>query len=176
MTFFWDIVLAVLLITNVEFFMQKYWNSCLLMAGVTDHAGLEKLKNDNFDLHRHLLTIKKKFFYLRVLIWLIILREAIVHVLHLSFIIDLAQTKFFRILNYAYRSFLESSIDLIEYLGLCWLYRTQYQFSNNRAEEESKLQKNDTFESLGTHQHRIDSEQSDDISRSPKNFRGKKCS
>ena len=144
------------------------------MASVTDQTDLAKLKNDNFELHRHLLKIKKKFVYLRVLIWLIILREAIVDVLYLSFIIDLAQTTFFRILNYAYRSFLESSIDLIEYLGLCWLYRTQYHFSKNRAEEESKKHEDDTFESLTTHRHRIDSEQSDDISRSPKNFRGKK--
>jgi hypothetical protein len=132
MTLFCDVVFAVLLIINVEFFMQSFWKSRLLMAGLTDQTNLAKLKNDNIALHSSLFLIKKKFVYLRLLVWLIVLRETIVTLLQFSYIIDLAQTFFFQTLNYVNRSFLECSLDVIEFLGLCWLYRTQYHFSKKR--------------------------------------------
>ena len=118
-----------LVISNSEFFMSSFWNSRLQIAGLRDKKTLENLKNSNFELHCHLSSIKKKLIYLRMIIWLIVLRVIIDDALQFSYIINLAHTTFFKMLNYTNRSFLECSIDLSEFIGLCWLYRTQYQFS-----------------------------------------------
>ena len=109
-----------------------------------------------------------------MLIWLIVLRETVLDLLQFSYIIGLAQTFFFQTLNYVNRSFLECLIDLLEFLGLCWLYRTQYYFSKKIEENDTNPdEKQITFETLASNERMV-SEQIEDITNTPKNFRGRK--
>jgi hypothetical protein len=91
------------------------------MAGLAPETTLISLKQDNNELYSKFYSIKKKFTALRVLTWVVVLREAIICVLQFSYIIDLSKTTTFQQLNYFDRSFFECLIDLFEFLGLCWL-------------------------------------------------------
>jgi hypothetical protein len=128
MTVFCSFVFSVLLISNLEFFMRKFWRSKLEMAGLSFQTNLESLKDSNNELYRQLTKTKKKFIIIRCIIWLIVLRETIVCSMQFIYMLDECETAFYHILNYASRAFLECFIDLIELLGLCWVYRAQQQF------------------------------------------------
>lgn len=85
--------------------MQMFWNSRLEMAGLTSETTLQSLKNDKNELYSLFYSIKKKFFALRLVILLIVSREAVICVLEFSYIIELSKNLTFKILNYIDRSF-----------------------------------------------------------------------
>ena len=123
MTVFCSLVFSVLLISNVEFFIWQYWLSLMEKAGLSPYISLESLKTDNIELYKNLIKTKKKFIYVRIIIWLIVLRETIVCSMEFLYVIDMCENFLFHLLNYLSRSFLECFIDLIELLSLCWVYR-----------------------------------------------------
>lgn len=141
MTVFCSIVLSVLLIRNVEFYMWQYWLSLLEKAGLSAYISLDSLKIENIELYQNLIKTKKKFIYVRIIIWLIVMRETIVCSMEFLYMIDMCDNFFFHLLNYLSRSFLECFIDLIELLSLCWVYRAQQRSSSLQYETVNEDEK-----------------------------------
>jgi hypothetical protein len=68
---------------------------------------------------------KKTFIYLRIVIWLLVLRESINCSLGLLFVLGYSDTILFQSIHYSNRAFLETTIDIVEFFALCYLFRAQ---------------------------------------------------
>ena len=96
------------------------------MAGLSDKINFKQLQKDNEELYDQFEKIKTKFALIRILMWFIVLRESIVFIMEIFYMIDECDTIFFHIINFSSSGFLECTIDLLEFIGLCWLCRAQY--------------------------------------------------
>jgi hypothetical protein len=68
---------------------------------------------------------KKTFIYLRIVIWLLVLRELINCSLELLFVVGYSDSILFKAIHYSNRAFLVTIIDIFEFFALCYLFRAQ---------------------------------------------------
>ena len=59
------------------------------------------------------------FTYLRIIVWLLVLRDTINWSMQLLYVVDYCHSVLFSVLNDANRAFLETAIDIVEFVGLC---------------------------------------------------------
>ena len=60
---------------------------------------------------------------IRLIMWLLVLRETINCSLELLFVVNLSDTELFDAINYVNRAFLDTAIDIVEFSALCYLFR-----------------------------------------------------
>ena len=81
---------------------------------------------ENLEVRLRLISAKKSYKYVRLVALLIVTRELFISFPLLLFNLDQSRTMLYKIVTNFNRAFLQTFIDTIEFIALCWLFRAQH--------------------------------------------------